>query len=86
MNQIPQVVRMGSSKKKNIKKMKRGHGSLATEISQVAATAKATHVAPEGKEVHPVVIIYREKKKKKKNIKIGGFKVKRKRLKRMGMM
>ena len=84
MNQTPNVIRLGSLDKKDIKKLKNGHGTAATEISQVAAMTKASNASAKGQEIHPVILVYREKKKKKKNIKIGPMKIKRKRLKKMG--
>lgn len=84
MNQTPNVIRLGSLSKRNIKKLKNGHGSAATEIDQVANSTISANSNSEGKEVYPVILVYQETKRKKKHIKVGPMKIKRKKLKNMG--
>lgn len=72
--QQPQVtahlVKMGKTKQKHLKKLKNGHGKLASEIEQIVAQKMATlPPPPEGKTYQPVVVAYHEvlsKKEKKK--------------------
>ncbi|MEO1514695.1 MAG: hypothetical protein AAFV95_06770 [Bacteroidota bacterium] len=92
MSSTPKVIRLGISSKNDIKKMKKGYGPLVSEIEQIAAMTKATNRDPDGKEIHPVVLVYREEEKKEKKekrffMKFGAMnKANKKWLKKMGWM
>jgi len=60
----PIVLDLGKTKKKEIKKLKNGEGPLVSKVA--AAVAQAQGAVPAGKEVIPVVIIYRQKDKRAK--------------------
>jgi hypothetical protein len=60
----PIVLDLGKIKKKDIKKLKDGEGRLVSKVS--AAVAQAQLNLPAGKEVIPVVIVYRQKAKRAK--------------------
>ncbi|MCB0840931.1 MAG: hypothetical protein KDE26_29465 [Bacteroidetes bacterium] len=79
----PKVIRLGRVTKNKLKKFKNGHGKMANEFDQILDRVRSQYANEDGQEVHPVVVFYREKERKKKHVKIGGMKVKRKKLKRM---
>jgi len=60
--QAPQVIHLGKKSRKEIKKYKQGIGVMHMEVQHVLAQAKAQ--AGSEKEVLPVVVVHRKKKKK----------------------
>jgi hypothetical protein len=61
----PIVVDLGKKKKKQIRNLKRGRGPLLEDVADVVEKVRAS--LPEqlaGKELVPVVIVYRQKKKR----------------------
>jgi hypothetical protein len=60
--QFPNVIHMGKTSRKAIKKYKKGYGKMFMEVQQVAERAKAT--APAGENVLPIVVLHRKKIKK----------------------
>ena len=68
---IPIVVDLGKTKKKKIKKLKRGTGPLLDEVQQAVAVSRSRAGDQLADKVCvPVVLIY---KKKKKRAKLWGF-------------
>ncbi|MES1243968.1 MAG: hypothetical protein ABUT39_20360 [Acidobacteriota bacterium] len=65
---IPIVIDLGKTKRKRIKQLKRGRGRLAEETRQALAELRGSlgEAAVAGKELVPVVMIYRKKAKRKK--------------------
>ncbi len=61
----PIVVDLGKKKKKQIKNLKRGRGPLLEDVADVVEKVRAS-LADQlaGKELVPVVIVYRQKKKR----------------------
>ncbi len=63
----PIVVDLGKTKRKAIKSLKRGRGKLMAEVDEVVATVAANLGAEaQGKELVPVVIVYRQRDKKRR--------------------
>lgn len=58
----PQVIHLGKKSRKEIKKYKQGIGTMFMEVQHVLSQAKQ-QVGPE-KEVLPIVVVHRKKKKK----------------------
>ena len=61
----PIVVDLGKKKKKQIRNLKRGRGPLLEDVADVVEKVRAS-LADQlaGKELVPVVIVYRQKKKR----------------------
>lgn len=59
---VPHVIHLGKKSKKDIKKFKKGHGSMHYEVQSVIARAKE-QLADSGKEPLPVVVTHSKKKK-----------------------
>jgi hypothetical protein len=63
---LPIVIDAGKTKKKWIKRLKRGDGKLAREVAgAVAAVEQELGDEAEGKILVPVVLVYRKKPKKR---------------------
>jgi RNAse (barnase) inhibitor barstar len=61
----PVIIGMGKTKKKHIKRLKKGKGRLMGEVVDVLdEIAKELGDELDGKVLVPVVIVYKEKKKK----------------------
>jgi len=61
----PIVVDLGKKKKKQIKNLKRGRGPLLEDVADVVEKVRASLAEQlAGKELVPVVIVYRQKKKR----------------------
>ena len=56
------VVHLGKKSKKQVKKYRKGYGSMYDEVQHVLAKAK-TNAAP-GENVVPMVVVHHRKKKK----------------------
>ena len=63
INQTPNVVHLGKKSRKEIKKYKKGVGSMFMEVQQLLAKAQAN--AKPGEEVVPIVVLHKKKQKKK---------------------
>jgi hypothetical protein len=63
---VPIVIDLGKVRRKRIRQLKRGRGPLVEEAQEVVAELRASLERLEGKEVVPVVIVYREKPKRRK--------------------
>jgi len=63
----PIILRLGKKKKRAIKDFKRGRGRLMDEVEQTLTEVRAgLGAAANGKDLVPVVMIYREKPKRKR--------------------
>jgi Family of unknown function (DUF6200) len=64
---VPVVIDLGKTRRKRIKQLKRGRGKLIDETREVVEDLRAS-LGPEaaGKELVPVVIVYRKKLKKRR--------------------
>lgn len=63
----PVVVNLGKVRKKRVKQLKKGRGKLMAEVTDaVAEVVDGLGEDIRGKEVVPVVIVYREKRKKRR--------------------
>jgi hypothetical protein len=62
-NNEPVVLDVGKQKQKRIKQLKRGEGSLRSKID--AAVREAQSRVGEGKEVIPVIVLYRKKDRRR---------------------
>jgi len=60
----PTILDLGKRKQKQIRQLKKGEGPLMAKVE--AAIAQARSSAPPGKEILPVVIIYRKKSRTSK--------------------
>lgn len=61
----PIVVDLGKKKKKQIRNLKRGRGPLLEDVADVVEKVRASLAEQlAGKELVPVVIVYRQKKKR----------------------
>ena len=60
----PVVVDLGKKKKKDIEALKRGQGKLLEDVHKVMAEIRANSSELKGKELVPVVILYRKAPKK----------------------
>jgi hypothetical protein len=65
----PIVIDLGKVKRKSIKELKRGEGPLLAELDQVVANVRES-LGPDaaGKELVPLVVLYRPKRKRRRNI------------------
>lgn len=62
----PIVIDLGKTQQKRIKQLKRGQGPLRAEVADVIRQVQEELGADvEGKELVPVVIVYRRKQKKR---------------------
>jgi hypothetical protein len=65
----PIVVDLGKTKRKKIKKLKRGEGPLMEEVLDVLdEVAEQLGEELEGKAIVPIIMIYKKKGKKKRKI------------------
>jgi hypothetical protein len=64
--QLPVVIDLGRTRKRNIRKLKRGRGKLYEETNDVIEEVREG-LGPEAasKEILPVIVVYRQKRKKK---------------------
>lgn len=63
----PVVVNLGKVRKKRIRQLKKGRGKLMNDVGDaVAEIVDGLGDELKGKEVVPVVIVYREKRKKRR--------------------
>ncbi len=63
----PIVVDLGRTKRKAIKSLKRGRGKLMAEVDEALATVAANLGSEaQGKELIPVVLVYRKRDKKRR--------------------
>ncbi len=63
----PIIVDLGKKKKKQIRRLKRGRGKLVAELEDVLAEVQAQLGSEaNGKELVPVVLIYRRKRKRRR--------------------
>lgn len=60
------VVHLGKKSKKQIKKYRKGYGSMYEEVQQVLARAKSN--ANAGESVVPMVVVHHRKKKKNNSL------------------
>jgi hypothetical protein len=60
------IIDLGKVKKKQVTELKQGRGDLATEVQEVLAETRA-RLGPElaTKELVPVVVVYRRKRRRK---------------------
>lgn len=67
LNEVtPIIIDLGKKKRKRIKDLKRGRGKLMTEVANVMAEARMSlGNDADGKELIPVVLIYRQKRRRK---------------------
>ena len=70
-DQTPQVIHLGKKSRKQIKRYKQGIGAMHMEVQQLIAQAKQE--LGEEKDVLPVVVVHRKKKKKNRFKKIFKF-------------
>ncbi len=71
---IPIVIDLGKTRRKDVKRLKRGRGKLMDEIRQVMAEVQANlGEETEGKELVPVVILYRRRGKRGKQMGVWPF-------------
>ena len=85
-NLPPRVIKLGSVKKSQVKKLKNGHGKLMEEIIQIVDNEMAKLPAPpSGKVYQPVVFVHRVKRGKKRTVKVLGAKIDRKKLRKNGI-
>ena len=68
----PIVVDLGKRSKKKIRNLKEGHGELMVEVGEAIQQVRATG-AVEGKDLVPVVLIYRQKNRTSRGRKGGGL-------------
>jgi len=62
----PIVVKLGKASKKKISRLKDGKGPLVADVLEAMAHVKADlGKEAEGKELVPVVVVYRQKRKKR---------------------
>jgi|GEM_PF-1395224 len=62
----PIIIDLGKEKRKRIKDLKRGRGRLMNEVAGVINEARMNLGAEaEGKELIPIILIYRKKRKRK---------------------
>lgn len=71
----PIIINLGKQKKKRLKKLLKGRGKLLDEIEEVIVevTSMLDDEEVDGKVILPVVLVYREKPKRKKSLGILGF-------------
>lgn len=70
----PVVVDLGKTRRSRIKALKRGRGRLMAEVADVVEDIRA-EMGPEadGKQIIPIVLIYKQKPKRRKNRGLFGF-------------
>jgi Family of unknown function (DUF6200) len=61
----PVVVDLGKTKKKDLKALKRGEGKLMADVHNVMTEIRANNSELAGKELVPVIILYRKEPKRK---------------------
>lgn len=63
----PIIIDLGKTKRKRIKRLKRGRGRLMEEVTDVLEEVRAS-LGEEGADKHlvPIVMVYRRKRRKKK--------------------
>lgn len=61
----PIVIDLGKKSKKQIRRLKEGHGKLMADVSDTVSEVRAS-LGSQGKEIVPVVIIYKQKQRKSK--------------------
>lgn len=65
----PIVIDLGKVKRKQVKRLKRGEGPLLEEVQQVVAGVRESlGDEAEGKELLPVVVLYRRRRKRPKSL------------------
>lgn len=65
---VPVIVDVGKTKKNRVKKLKQGEGPLMDEVEAVIdEVCESLGDQGKGKTILPVVLIYRERRKKKKS-------------------
>lgn len=70
----PIVIQLGKVRKKSIKALKRGNGKLIAEVEQAIQDIRERGGADSaGKEYVPLVLIYKEKTKRRKRRGLFGF-------------
>lgn len=63
----PIIIDLGKEKRKRIKDLKRGRGKLMAEVARVMSeTQMSLGSEADGKEFIPVVLIYKQKKRRKR--------------------
>jgi hypothetical protein len=60
-----QIIDLGAAKRKNIRRLKRGRGPLASDVAAVLSEVENTAAAA-GKTVLPVVVVVKRKKRRAK--------------------
>lgn len=64
---VPIIIDLGKEKRKRIKALKRGRGKLMLEVAAVINDAQLNlGGAADGKEIIPIVLIYKQKRKKRR--------------------
>ena len=67
----PIIVDLGKKKNKRIKELKRGEGKLSQDVAATVDQVRADlKTETDGREVVPVVVIYRKKSKKRGSLKL----------------
>ena len=67
MISAPVVVDLGKKRKKRIRQLKKGRGKLMGDVSDaVAEVVEGLGADLHGKEIVPVVIVYRQKRRKRR--------------------
>ena len=61
----PVVVDLGKTKKKDLRALKRGEGKLMEDVHRVIEEIRSSSSALAGKELVPVIILYRKAPKRK---------------------
>jgi Family of unknown function (DUF6200) len=64
----PVVVDLGKEKTKTLRALKKGEGKLMEEVARVVEEVRAKSAELAGKELVPVVMIYRRKAKKSRSM------------------
>jgi hypothetical protein len=63
----PIILEVGKTKKRNIRDMERGQGKILADLQEAMVEVTATLGADaEGKQLVPVVLVYRRKQKKRR--------------------
>jgi hypothetical protein len=66
---VPVIVDAGSQTKGSIRRLKEGRGPLMQEIDEIVQETRASSTVPAGG-VLPVVIVYRQKSRKRSRLRI----------------
>jgi len=70
----PIFLNVGRKRKSRIKRLKRGTGKLVDKVFRaVAEVAERHNLAASGKEIVPVVIVYRQRKRRKNRVTMPGM-------------